>query len=282
MTGRNELCHCGSGKKFKKCCLGKESYLSVIPGGKLNSVSPMWSDELMEASEKLSLAQDDFYSMDLAQFYIDKTKGKGKGTIQKYTSSVKLLGRALSGYFEAFEWEELDPDFWDELLTFDFLEVSEEPSYNSAENFMSVLFQFSKWKDEKDGTENAEFVKFIMDKSKLAIMDCIYILSSIRFQLPPQNIGRIPAMELKNKKAISGLFTVEDMTPSSIVTRNLSDKKAYKISVPKKILQDESVHYGMIFHGIIMKPAGKQTWEFYDVETIYPPKARTFVEKNFF
>ena len=22
-TGRNELCHCGSGKKYKKCCLGK-------------------------------------------------------------------------------------------------------------------------------------------------------------------------------------------------------------------------------------------------------------------
>ena len=25
-TGRNDLCPCGSGKKFKKCCLGKGLY----------------------------------------------------------------------------------------------------------------------------------------------------------------------------------------------------------------------------------------------------------------
>jgi len=25
-TGRNEPCPCGSGLKFKKCCLGKENY----------------------------------------------------------------------------------------------------------------------------------------------------------------------------------------------------------------------------------------------------------------
>lgn len=28
-TGRNEPCHCGSGKKFKHCCLQKDSSLSM-------------------------------------------------------------------------------------------------------------------------------------------------------------------------------------------------------------------------------------------------------------
>ncbi|MGL4819934.1 MAG: SEC-C metal-binding domain-containing protein, partial [Bacilli bacterium] len=25
MIGRNDRCHCGSGKKYKKCCMAKES-----------------------------------------------------------------------------------------------------------------------------------------------------------------------------------------------------------------------------------------------------------------
>lgn len=27
--GRNELCHCGSGKKYKKCCERKDEYKSL-------------------------------------------------------------------------------------------------------------------------------------------------------------------------------------------------------------------------------------------------------------
>lgn len=30
-VGRNELCHCGSGQKYKKCCLGKEEALRPVP-----------------------------------------------------------------------------------------------------------------------------------------------------------------------------------------------------------------------------------------------------------
>src|ERR1700733_10014303 len=28
--GRNEVCHCGSGKKYKKCCLDEDNYLRVL------------------------------------------------------------------------------------------------------------------------------------------------------------------------------------------------------------------------------------------------------------
>ncbi len=40
-TGRNDLCHCGSGRKFKKCCEGKTAdarssrMLMIIVGGAL-------------------------------------------------------------------------------------------------------------------------------------------------------------------------------------------------------------------------------------------------------
>lgn len=36
--GRNEKCHCGSGKKYKKCCLDKDNILSHIPLEVLESV----------------------------------------------------------------------------------------------------------------------------------------------------------------------------------------------------------------------------------------------------
>ena len=35
-TGRNEPCPCGSGKKYKKCCLKKDNYLKNLPNDALN------------------------------------------------------------------------------------------------------------------------------------------------------------------------------------------------------------------------------------------------------
>jgi uncharacterized protein YecA (UPF0149 family) len=33
-TGRNDLCPCGSGKKYKKCCLGKDESIASGHGAK--------------------------------------------------------------------------------------------------------------------------------------------------------------------------------------------------------------------------------------------------------
>ena len=45
-TGRNEPCFCGSGKKYKKCCIDKmeESIMSKISGNNL-AVEEHWEEE---------------------------------------------------------------------------------------------------------------------------------------------------------------------------------------------------------------------------------------------
>lgn len=60
-TGRNDRCPCGSGKKFKHCCLGKESSASSNPG-------------TSSASEILrkALASRQFKSMEEAQAFVSR------------------------------------------------------------------------------------------------------------------------------------------------------------------------------------------------------------------
>jgi len=60
MTGRNDPCPCGSGKKFKQCCLGKEESTTSAPG------AAAVSDELRKA-----LGDRQFTSLDEVQAYLN-------------------------------------------------------------------------------------------------------------------------------------------------------------------------------------------------------------------
>lgn len=39
--GRNEICPCGSGKKYKNCCIRKEKSIKVSPKDKNNKVETL-------------------------------------------------------------------------------------------------------------------------------------------------------------------------------------------------------------------------------------------------
>ena len=60
MIGRNDPCPCGSGKKFKQCCLGKEESTTSAPG------AAAVSDELRKA-----LGDRQFTSLDEVQAYLN-------------------------------------------------------------------------------------------------------------------------------------------------------------------------------------------------------------------
>ena len=45
-VGRNEPCHCGSGKKYKKCCLSKDDQRLDSPGADQDSTVDDWGYEL--------------------------------------------------------------------------------------------------------------------------------------------------------------------------------------------------------------------------------------------
>lgn len=48
--GRNEICYCGSGKKYKKCCMNKDGELANGLSFKVIDSSP--NMELLEALEE--------------------------------------------------------------------------------------------------------------------------------------------------------------------------------------------------------------------------------------
>ncbi|WP_225218972.1 YecA family protein [Fictibacillus norfolkensis] len=283
MTGRNEPCHCGSGKKYKKCCLAKDSNFKVLTGGKGNSVrSTPLTPEQIEIAELLHLDQEVYYASDLTEFYLERTKGKSKGTILKYRNSLESIGCGLSNHKYANQWIELSPEFWEQLIVYDFFVMSLEPSYNQAENLFSVLKQFTKWTDKKYGLDNGELVKFLTDKNRYAVMDAIYNYNFLLREVLMQNakdkwFGSNRVGPLVEE---GGWFVVNDMTATSIKTIELTSGDQFTISIPKEMLTQESVHYGMIFVGVLEKESGKRNWRFVELENVYPPKAFSFLKRE--
>lgn len=63
-TGRNAQCPCGSGLKFKKCCLREKPLLSVKiePDSSKGFIIPRSNKEIIESIEKLKLSKSQFRS----------------------------------------------------------------------------------------------------------------------------------------------------------------------------------------------------------------------------
>ncbi len=74
--GRNAPCHCGSGVKYKKCCLGKD--LQASSQGALERLPS--STRVVERGEERFIASSDVSETDLemaAEYFEQKRRGRG-------------------------------------------------------------------------------------------------------------------------------------------------------------------------------------------------------------
>ncbi|WP_406657389.1 SEC-C metal-binding domain-containing protein [Methanolobus sp. ZRKC2] len=80
--GRNERCPCGSGKKYKKCCINKDQ--ESVKNQKSKEISGLWRDDLQH--EKL------FYDT-MEEFYSEiRSTGRVPYVIDEYFDDYEELG----------------------------------------------------------------------------------------------------------------------------------------------------------------------------------------------
>lgn len=97
-TGRNDPCPCGSGKKYKKCCLPKESVASVPAQAASNAMmdARLMAQRLMGQTEELDSKMDIVFD----KYTVDEggaaEKIKRLGTFQDGRVSVEESGQKLA------------------------------------------------------------------------------------------------------------------------------------------------------------------------------------------
>jgi tetratricopeptide (TPR) repeat protein len=85
-VGRNEPCPCGSGRKYKKCCIGKSTSRPPVPDA-IRAIRDPVVQELVEASDESSdVLNDSGYWVDLAQ---------AVGSLGHHEESLACFDRAL-------------------------------------------------------------------------------------------------------------------------------------------------------------------------------------------
>lgn len=92
---------------------------------------------------------DNFYSLDLFDFYKEKTMGKGDGTVRKYKNGVFILREELENS-SVQGWKECKEEFWQELLVA--MYKDKELSKTFLKDFISTIKAFVKWIDCKKQT----------------------------------------------------------------------------------------------------------------------------------
>ena len=65
-TGRNDACPCGSGKKYKQCCLSNS--INVLPGPEMSDTP--WGRQ-RDASDRLAVDLQRTLERDFADFVLD-------------------------------------------------------------------------------------------------------------------------------------------------------------------------------------------------------------------
>jgi hypothetical protein len=247
----------------------KNLHLSIVAGDEKHSFS--------KTIALLDLYRNDFYTQDLVEFFILKTE-LNENMILEYTSVLKFIGEALSKY-EALSWEDIGFVFWEELITFEFIYDCIENSYKRANTFFLITMEFIKWLDKKYKFQYTHYIKYIIEKNKHDLLDCIYLQNRLRKGKKPHFYEEVYTFRKKSEEKIPGLFLIEDRKNEWVCTYELLTRKRLSFKMPK-IIKNKVLRSGMVFHAVIGKTLDMIDYELMYLECIYPPKAVQYL-KNY-
>jgi len=98
--GRNDPCHCGSGKKYKKCCLGKE-----------NVSNRLLSQQLSEAYDKPMNAVDNETIEEVRSRLELDNPGKPQLTQPYHETALAVRIESIKNLIEDFSHKHLTPEY---------------------------------------------------------------------------------------------------------------------------------------------------------------------------
>ncbi|MGG4491643.1 SEC-C metal-binding domain-containing protein [Metabacillus idriensis] len=143
--GRNDPCHCGSGKKYKKCCMKKETSLEAIRHEELEKLQV----ELMEfASANFARQMDDAVKEKMGKLDRDEHQNVYGALLMWAVFSVPFVhGRAIEAFVEKKEKEEVRPSTLSQLKQW----AEAAPSFSVIESKMD-----DEWITVRDIFSNEE------------------------------------------------------------------------------------------------------------------------------
>lgn len=143
--GRNDPCHCGSGKKYKKCCMKKETSLEAIRHEELEKLQV----ELMEfASANFSRQMDEAVKEKMGKLDRDEHQNVYGALLVWAVFSVSFVhGRVIEAFVQKKQKEEVRPSTLSQLEQW----TEAAPSFSVIENILD-----DEWFTVRDIFSNEE------------------------------------------------------------------------------------------------------------------------------
>jgi hypothetical protein len=211
-VGRNDLCPCGSGKKYKRCCLNDDqmvglraNYVNPVTSKAKIEVKPSPNVTLLEenspidqeidteqkpsrvstiSKEDLELMEEigipfeeasQFYVRDILDCFKEKAVGKSQSTYYKYRLGLQTIGFFLSRRIHT-SWDDVNRDDWEKWLSYHYLVFNNDATSNQVKGFISVLKGFVTKVDETYGTDHLSTVVKMIKDLEPSILDAIKVL----------------------------------------------------------------------------------------------------------
>lgn len=128
---------------------------------------PLFEDLGIELENK-----EAFYVQDILRFYREKGVGKTSGTKKKYRDSLFAIREILEAR-EVESWDVCTLEFWEHVLTHDFLKRNPDSTVTFAKDFVSVVKALTKWLDKEKDLNVSKDVAALVKKEESSIVNSI-------------------------------------------------------------------------------------------------------------
>jgi SEC-C motif len=237
----------------------------------------------MEQYEQYDLPlewMDSFFGTDIAEFFIEKTRGKSEATVSKYRTGLSIIAQyLLQSRLSA--WTSITKDHWQQCIVYHYLETNGDASINQAKSFFSVIKALAKWVDARYGTNHDKTVRSIIQTVEEEIYNAIRLLdlyvpyTARKYHYWLQEIERDVVENALANHQVSGLFQIIDVSAAMMRCKHAESGKQYTISITPFVRSYAKA--GMIIRGNIVKTPSSGRWKFIHVSRVFPKEAGQYL-----
>ncbi|MDT8858884.1 SEC-C metal-binding domain-containing protein [Alkalihalobacillus sp. MEB130] len=220
-----------------------------------------------------------FYTEDAVTFFNEKTNGKGENTVRKYRNSLFDIREMLEK--SAFEsWAEVDDEFWEKVIVYDFFEINGPASKSHIKEFLSTIKVFTKWLEKRKKTKVAKEVAEFISKVERELLDGAELVAHFTpFHRSRSDVNDVMAdlSKVLRKKdrdyneVIEGRFQVTKKNKNSIELKDVGGElDPFTARVSSRFIP--LIHEGM-FLDIEIEQKNKTEFEVVDIYQVYSKEA---------
>jgi hypothetical protein len=223
---------------------------------------------------------DCFFGKEMAEFFIEKTRGKSEATVSKYRTGLSIIAQYLLES-QLSSWTSITKDHWRQCIVYHYLETNGDVSINQAKSFFSTAKALAKWIDARYGTNHAPTVRSIIQEVEEEIYDAIRLLdlyvpyAARKYHDWLQEIGRVAIENALEDRQVSGLFQITAVSAATMRCQHAESGKQYTISITPLVRSYAKA--GMIIRGNIAETTSNSRWRLIHVSRVFPKEAGQYI-----